>query len=30
LQDVQVDRLFELARTWIKQHKTQQQVLADV
>ena len=30
LQDEQTARLFELARKWIKQHQTQQQVLADV
>ena len=30
LQDGQIDRLFELVRKWIKQHKTHQQVHADV
>jgi hypothetical protein len=30
LQDGQIDRLFELVRKWIKQHKTHQQALTDV
>tara|TARA_B110000908_G_C10163752_1_gene407329 strand:- start:389 stop:955 length:567 start_codon:yes stop_codon:yes gene_type:complete len=30
LRDGQIDRLFELVRKWIKQHKTHQQVHADV